>query len=91
VIALSSSWVICRGEVDEVTWTPEQLVLTRLKFSYQDNELFVAAVHALRAAARQGHILSRRHPEHGFWEYGPSWRDKDFVTKLDLPRPKVHI
>lgn len=77
-----SSFRVDVGGVDEVTWTQEDLVIRALKWNRSEQQIMQARV-TLRRAAKHGTIVARRNPEHGWWEYGPQWRSKDFQTLLD--------
>lgn len=76
---ISSSFIVHAGTVGEVTWTPEDEVLKKLRFHPHD----YASRGKLRDLAVAGVIVGRQHPEHAYWEYGPQWRQKGFKTLLE--------
>lgn len=82
-LPLLSSFVIRSGCVDEVTWTSEEDLIRYCKQDRKGWEYVLNFRVRLRLAARLGMLLYRRHPEHGYWEYGPQWRRKDFFALLD--------
>lgn len=77
-----SSFRVDVGGVDEVTWTAEDAVIRALKWNRSEQQILQART-ALRRAAKHSTIVARRNPEHGYWEYGPQWRSKEFQTLLD--------
>ncbi len=87
--AITSSYRVHGGSVEEVTWTREDAILRAKRWNRTTEDTLTARLW-LRSAARQGMIVSRRHPEHGWWEYGPQWRAKDFNVLLDAAQA-VHL
>lgn len=82
-LKIRSSFTIRAGCVDEITWTQEEMIIRLLKEDQKGYDHALDYRVRLRRAAMMGLILYRRHPEHGWWEYGPQWRRKDFGTLLD--------
>lgn len=82
-LRIASSFTIRAGCVDEITWTTEDDLIRLMKEDRQGIEHILGFRTRLRRAAKAGMILYRRNPEHAWWEYGPQWRRKDFVTLLD--------
>lgn len=82
-LRIISSFTIRAGCVDEITWTREDDLIRLLKEDRKGYDHTLDYRVRLRRAAKAGMILYRRHPEHGWWEYGPQWRRKDFAALLD--------
>lgn len=81
-----STYRVYAGCVDEITWTSEDDVIRLRRWGGKDNADEVATNQArlwLRTSAKAGVIVGRRHPEYGYWEYGPQWRAKDFQKLYD--------
>lgn len=76
-----SSFRVHAGTVDEITWTSEDQVIKYLRCDRTEEETLETRLW-LREMGRQGILTARTNPEHGFWEYGPQWRVKDFGTRL---------
>lgn len=85
-----SSFTVHHGLVSEVSWTSEDDVLRWLRVP-NTHEARNEARLRLRRAAKLGAISARRHPEHGYWEYGPQWRRKDLPTLLDAAEAAARL
>lgn len=83
-----ASFIQHAGAISEVTWTSEDDVLRFRGWSKTEHDALTARTW-LRRAAKQGMLTARRNPEHGFWEYGPQWRAKDFQTLLDAAQAAI--
>ncbi len=77
-----SSFIVHGGAVGEVTWTKEDDLIRYKRWNRSELDIWQARTW-LRRCAKQGIITARRNPEHGYWEYGPQWRAKNFDSLID--------